>query len=159
MERVIELLKGERKSLKSSIKFYKDEIEQDKNGIQELQSDLFLEKHKDDSCWSDNWTIHDYIKVNVESRNRSIDNFSKRLKDAEEYLSQIEKALKILKGDQEVMGFKEEDKSSTCCETCKNYESHSDITGWCSACPGTVIRGMNANNTCAAYEKKGANHD
>lgn len=97
MERVIELLKGERKSLKSSIRFYKEEIEQDKNGIQDLQSDLFLEKHKDNSCWSDNWTIHDFIKVNVESRNRAIDDFSKRLKDAEEYLSQIEKALKILR--------------------------------------------------------------
>lgn len=97
MEKVIELLKGERKSLKRSIRFYKDEIEQDKNGVQELQSDLFLEKHKDASCWSDNWTIHDYINVNVESRNRAIDDFSKRLKDAEEYLSQIEKALKILK--------------------------------------------------------------
>lgn len=97
MERVIELLKGERKSLKSSIRFYKEEIEQDRTGIQELQSDLFLEKHEDDSCWSDNWTIHDYIKVNAESRNRAIDDFSKRLKDAEEYLSQIEKALKILK--------------------------------------------------------------
>lgn len=98
MEKVIELLKGERKKLKSSIKFYKEEIEQDKNGVQELQSDLFLEKHKDASCWSANWTIHDYIKVNVESRNRSIDDFSKRLKDAEEYLSQIERALNILKG-------------------------------------------------------------
>lgn len=96
MEKVIELLKGERKKLKSSIRFYKEEIEQDKNGIQELQSDLFLEKHKDASCWSADWTIHDYIKVNVESRNRAVDDFSKRLKDAEEYLSQIEKALKIL---------------------------------------------------------------
>lgn len=98
MEKVIELLKGERKSLKSSIRFYKEEIEQDKNGVQELQSDLFLERHKNDSCWSDEWTIHDFISVNVESRNRAIDDFSKRLKDAEEYLSQIEKALKILKG-------------------------------------------------------------
>jgi predicted RNase H-like nuclease (RuvC/YqgF family) len=98
MEKVIELLKGERKSLKSSIRFYKEEIEQDKKGIQELQSDLFIEKHKDASCWSDDWTIHDYIKVNVESRNRAIDDFSKRLEEAEEYLSQIEKALKILKG-------------------------------------------------------------
>lgn len=97
MEKVIELLKGERKSLKSSIRFYKEEIEQDKNGIQELQSDLFLEKHKDDTCWSADWTIHDFINVNVESRNRAIDDFSKRLKDAEEYLSQIEKALKILR--------------------------------------------------------------
>ena len=97
MEKVIELLKGERKSLKSSIRFYKEEIKQDKNGIQELQSDLFLEKHKDASCWSADWTIHDYIKVNVESRNRAIDDFSKRLEDAQEYLSQIEKALKILK--------------------------------------------------------------
>ena len=68
--------------IKISVLFYKDEIEQDKNGVQELQSDLFLEKHKDNSCWSDNWTIHDYIKVNVESRNRAIDDFSKRLKDA-----------------------------------------------------------------------------
>lgn len=98
MDKVIELLKGERKSLKSSIRFYKEEIEQDKKGIQELQSDLFIEKHKDASCWSADWTIHDYIKVNVESRNRAIDDFSKRLEEAEEYLSQIEKALKILKG-------------------------------------------------------------
>lgn len=98
MEKVIELLKGERKSLKRSIRFYKDEIEQDKNGIQELQSDLFLEKHGNNPCWSADWTIHDYIRVNVESRNRSIGDFSKRLEDAEEYLSQIEKALKILKG-------------------------------------------------------------
>lgn len=98
MEKVIELLKGERKKLKSSIRFYKEEIEQDEKGIQDLQSDLFLEKHMNDTCWSDDWTIHDYIKVNVESRNRAIDDFSKRLKDAEEYLSQIEKALKILKG-------------------------------------------------------------
>ena len=98
MERVIELLKGERKSLKSSIKFYKENIEQDKKGVQDLQSDWFLEKYKNDPCWSTDWTVHDYIKVNVESRNRAIDDFSKRLKDAEEYLSQIEKALKILKG-------------------------------------------------------------
>ena len=98
MERVIELLKCERKSLKRSIKFYKENIEQDKKGVQELQSDLFLEKYKNDPCWSADWTVHDYIKVNVESRNRAIDNFSKRLEDAEEYLSQIEKALKILKG-------------------------------------------------------------
>lgn len=96
MEKVIELLKGERKKLKRSIRFYKDEIEQDKNGIQELQSDLFLEKHRNNPCWSADWTIHDYIRVNVESRNRAIEDFSKRLKDAEEYLSQIEKALKIL---------------------------------------------------------------
>lgn len=53
-----------------------------------------------------------------------------------------------------VIGKCEEEKSSTCCETCKNYESTSDITGWCSACPGTVIKGMNANNVCAAYEKR-----
>lgn len=99
MEKVIELLKGERKKLKSSIRFYKEEIEQDKKGVQELQSDLFLEKHKNASCWSADWTIHDYIKVNVESRNRAIDDFSKRLKDAQEYLSQVEKALKILKGN------------------------------------------------------------
>ena len=98
MEKVIELLKGERKKLKSSIRFYKEEIEQDKNGIQDLQSDLFLEKHKDDSCWSDNWTIHDYINVNVESRNRAIDDFFFFFKDEEEYIYQIEKALKILKG-------------------------------------------------------------
>lgn len=98
MEKVVELLKGERKKLKSSIRFYKEEIEQDKNGVQELQSNLFIEKHKDASCWSADWTIHDYIKVNVESRNRTIDDFSKRLGDAQEYLSQIEKALKILKG-------------------------------------------------------------
>ena len=97
MEKVIELLKGERKKLKSSIRFYKEEIEQDKNGIQELQSDVFLENHKDASCWSADWTIHDYIRVNVESRNRAIDDFSKRLEDAQEYLSQVEKALKILK--------------------------------------------------------------
>ena len=97
MERVIELLKGERKSLKSSIKFYKENIEQDKKGVQELQSDLFLEKHKNDPCWSADWTVHDFINVNVESRNRAIDDFSKRLKDAEEYLSQIEEVLKILK--------------------------------------------------------------
>ena len=96
MEKVIELLKGERKSLKRSIRFYKDEIERDKSEVQELQSDLFLEKHKNDPCWSADWTIHDYIRVNVESRNRSIDDFSKKLEDAEEYLSQIEKALKIL---------------------------------------------------------------
>ena len=58
------------------------------------------------------------------------------------------------KKDQEVMRFKEEEGSSTHCETCKNYESMSDITGWCSACPGTVIKDMNTNNTCAAYEKR-----
>lgn len=49
---------------------------------------------------------------------------------------------------------KEEKDSSTRCETCKNYESNSDITGWCSACPGTVTKGMNSKGTCAAYEKR-----
>lgn len=53
---------------------------------------------------------------------------------------------------------KEKEESSTRCETCKNYESSSDITGWCSACPGTVIKDMNINNVCAAYEKRRANH-
>ena len=99
MNKVIEILEEKQKELNRSIKFYKQEMEQDKKGIKELQNDLFLEKHRDDPCWSDDWTVHDFIRVNVESRNRSIGDFSKRLEDAEEYLSQIEKALKILNGD------------------------------------------------------------
>lgn len=38
------------------------------------------------------------------------------------------------------------------CETCVNFEERSDITGWCYACPGTVIRGMNASGSCKAYK-------
>lgn len=97
MEKVIELLKCERKSLKSLISFYKDGIEEAKNEIQEFQSDLFLEDHRNYPCWSADWTVYDFIKMNVESRNRTVDDFSERLKDAEEYLSQIDKALNILK--------------------------------------------------------------
>lgn len=66
----------------------------------------------------------------------------------------IDSLVKTLLEAKARMNEKELNESSTCCETCKNYESNSDITGWCNACPGTVIKGMNANGTCAAYEKR-----
>ena len=62
---------------------------------------------------------------------------------------------KIAVGEEE----KRQSDSPTRCETCKNYESNSDITGWCSACPGTVTKGMNSKGTCAAYEKREEDHD
>lgn len=98
MEKVIDLLNSEKQHLEHRISFYTDEIETGKAAIKDLQSQEFIERNKDHECWSEDWTIQDYIKLNVGSTNRAIEKHSKRLTEMKDYLSQIEKALKILKG-------------------------------------------------------------
>ena len=96
MEKVIDLLKSEMEQTKLSIRFFKKEIKNGKKAVEELQSPEFIEKHKDSSNWSEDWTIEQYIRVNVDSNNRAIDKYTKKLEDANDYLLQIEKALFVL---------------------------------------------------------------
>ena len=65
MDKVIELLKSERDQTKRSIKWLKKEIKSCKKANEELQSPGFIEKHKDSSNWTEDWTIKQYIAANV----------------------------------------------------------------------------------------------
>ena len=98
MKRVIDLLSGKKESLGRSITFLKEEISSCKKSLAELQSPEFLEQQKDNPCWSEKWTIHDFIRVNVASRERSIATYSRKLGEDSDYLSQINRAIEILKG-------------------------------------------------------------
>lgn len=98
MKQVIDLLSEKKESLERSIRFLNEELYSSKKSLAELQSKEFIERNKDNPCWSETWTIHDYIRVNVESRERSIDTYSRKLDEDSEYLSQINKAIEILKG-------------------------------------------------------------
>ena len=98
MEKVIKLLDSEKKDLMHKISHYINDIEEEKARLKDLQSPEFIERNKDRECWSEDWTIQDYIELNVNSTNRAVENHSKRLAEIKDYLSQIEKALKILNG-------------------------------------------------------------
>ena len=96
MEKVIDLLKSERERTQRSIKFFKEEIEYGKKANEELQSPEFIEKHKNSYNWSDDWTIKQFIDLNVSSNNRAIASYSEKLEEANDYLLQIERALTVL---------------------------------------------------------------
>lgn len=95
MEKVIDLLKSEREQTKRSIEFFKKEIEHGKEANKELQSPGFIERHKNSSNWSEDWTIQRFIDLNVSSNNRAIAKYTKKLEEANDYLLQIERALVI----------------------------------------------------------------
>lgn len=97
MDKVINLLNSEKQHLTNQISHCIDSIETGKAAIKDLQSPEFIERNKDRECWSEGWAIRDYIELNVNATNRSIEAYSKRLAEKKDYLSQIEKALKILK--------------------------------------------------------------
>ena len=97
MDKVINLLIFEKKRLTNQISHYIDEVEKGKAAIKDLQSPEFIERNKDRECWSEDWTIQDYIKLNVDSDKRGVEAYSERLAEKKDYLSQIEKALKVLK--------------------------------------------------------------
>lgn len=99
MDKAIKLLNSEKQHLTNRISHHIDEIEKEKAAVKDLQSPEFIERNKDRECWSEEWTIQDYIELNVNATNRSIEAYSKRLAEKRDYLSQIEKALKILKED------------------------------------------------------------
>lgn len=83
------------------------------------------------------------------------DRFVKIMTDCEEYeFEELRDNSKVVKRDLAwALGFGEPVNNKTpYCETCVNFEKRSDITGWCYACPGTVIRGMNASGSCKAYK-------
>lgn len=96
MEKVIDLLTCERERTKHSIAFLKKEIKYGKKAIKELQSPEFYEKHKDSSSWSEDWTVKQYIRINVDSNNRAVAKYTKKLEEANDYLRQIERALTVL---------------------------------------------------------------
>ena len=96
MEKVIDLLKSERDQTKHLIKFFKKEIKRCKKANEELQSPGFIEKHKNSHMWSEDWTIQQFIGLNVSSNNRAIAGYSEKLKEANDYLLQIERALVVL---------------------------------------------------------------
>lgn len=96
MDKVIKLLKSERKQTTRSIEFFKKEIEHCDEANKELQSPGFIEKHKDSCNWTEGWTIEQYIRANVISNNRAIAKYTEKLDDANDYLLQIERALAVL---------------------------------------------------------------
>lgn len=96
MDKVIELLKSEREQTKCSIEFFKKEIKYGKKANEELQSPEFIERHKDSSNWTEDWTIKQYIAANVSSNNRAIAKYTKKLEEANDYLRQVERALTVL---------------------------------------------------------------
>ena len=96
MDKVINLLNSEKQCLTSQISHHIDSIEEGKAANKDLQSHEFVERNKDRECWSEDWTIQDYIKLNVNANNRAIEAHSKILAEKKDYLSQIERALKIL---------------------------------------------------------------
>lgn len=100
MNKVIKLLNSEKQHLTNRISCYVDEIEKGKAAIKDLQSTEFIERNKDRECWSEDWTIQDYIELNVNTTKRSIEAYSERLAEKKDYLSQIERALKILKEEE-----------------------------------------------------------
>ena len=97
MDKVIKLLNSEKQHLINQINHYIDEIETGKAANKDLQSPEFIERNKDLEFWSEDWTIQDFIELNVNSNNRAIESHSKELAEKKDYLSQIERALKILK--------------------------------------------------------------
>lgn len=101
MDKVIKLLNSEKQHLPNQIRHCIDEIEKGKAAVKDLQSPEFIERNKNRECWSEEWTIQDYIELNVNATNRSIEAYSKRLAEKRDYLSRIEKALKILKEEKE----------------------------------------------------------
>lgn len=96
MEKIIDLLKSEREQTKRSIEWLKKEIKYSKKAVEELQSPEFIEKHKDSSNWTEDWTIEQFIKLNVNSYNRAITKYTEKLEEANDYLLQIERALTVL---------------------------------------------------------------
>ena len=96
MEKVINLLSSEREKTKHSIEFFENEIKYGQKAVEELQSPEFIEKHKNSSNWSEDWTIQQFIDLNVSSNNRAIANYTKKLEEANDYLRQIERALTVL---------------------------------------------------------------
>lgn len=97
MDKVIKLLNSEKQDLTNKISLYIDAIETEKAANKDLQSPEFVERNKERECWSEDWTIQDYIEFNVNAAKRSIEGYSERLAETKDYLSQIERALKILK--------------------------------------------------------------
>ena len=98
MEKVIKLLNSEKQQLTNQISRFIDEVKKGKETIKTLRTPGFIEQNKDRECWSEDWTIQDYIELNLNATNRSVENYSKRIAEKKEYLSQIDEALKILKG-------------------------------------------------------------
>lgn len=96
MDKVIELLTCERERTKRSIKWLKNEIKHGKKAVREMKSPGFIEKHKTSSNWSEDWTIKQYIDLNVNSNNRAIAKHTEKLEEANDYLLQIERALTVL---------------------------------------------------------------
>ena len=97
MTMVIDLLTETRKSLQDQVAFMKGELVEHQNALIDLQSESFIERNKDHSCWTEKWTINDYIRVNVKSRERSIKQYLKEIDTKTEYISQIDAVLDILK--------------------------------------------------------------
>ena len=98
LKMVIDLLTEKKESLKELVKFLTDEVTVNKKALDDIHSKEFIERNKDRPCWSDDWTIHDFIRVNTESWDRSISICLREIAENSEYISQINKAIDILKG-------------------------------------------------------------
>ena len=148
MDKVIKLLNSEKQHLPNQISHCIDEIEKGREAIKYLQSPEFIELNKDRECWSEDWTIQDYIELNVNANKRSIEAYSKRLAEKKDYLSQIERALKILKEEEKC----EPEPEPSCfnCRWCNTY------TKWCGFSDESIDGRANICEMweCNPYEKE-----
>ena len=90
MSMVIDLLTETRASLKHQVAFMTDELVENQKALMDLQSGSFIERNKNNSWWSETWTIHDYIRVNAESHERAIKRYLKEIDTKNDYISQID---------------------------------------------------------------------
>ena len=97
MNKAIEILKEAQKELNRSIKFYKQEIEYNKNSITRLTDPSHREFLLTKNMLSDKWTVDDFITTNLDSSKRALKQYTDLLEKANNELQDIKTALKILK--------------------------------------------------------------
>ena len=97
MNKAIEILKEAQKELNRSIKFYKQEIEYNKNSITRLTDPSHREFLLTKNMLSDKWTVDDFITTNLDSNERALKQYTDLLDNASSELRDIKSALKILK--------------------------------------------------------------
>lgn len=97
MNKAVEILKEAQKKLNKSIKFYKQELEYNKNSITRLTDPSYREFLLTKNMWSDKWTVDDFIATNLDSSERALKNYTDLLDNASSELQDIKSALKFLK--------------------------------------------------------------
>lgn len=97
MNKAVEILKEKQKELKHTIKFYKEEMQTFNEAITNITNPEFVKSIQEKNCWSDKWTVDDFITTNLDSNERALKNYTDLLEKANNELQDIKSALKILK--------------------------------------------------------------